>query len=318
MAILGTLLKQGIKLRKSIEQERKTPFQLQKKQLLQLLSSAKHTSVGQTYGFDEIIENIHAKSEDDKGFYELYKKQVPFFDYSKIYEQWWYRSREGEKDVAWKGSVDYFALSSGTSEASSKYIPVTRDMVKAIHRTSMRQILSLSNFGDVPSKIYGKGMLMLGGSTHLNHRGTYFEGDLSGITASQIPFWFQHFYKPGKKIAKNTDWSDKLHEITLNAHKWDIGFVVGVPAWIQIMMERVIDHYKLDTIHDIWPNLSVYTHGGVSFEPYKKGFEKLLARPITYIETYLASEGFIAFQTHPDRDMRLVLNNGIFHEFIPS
>ncbi|MEO1653685.1 MAG: GH3 auxin-responsive promoter family protein, partial [Bacteroidota bacterium] len=154
-------------------------------------------------------------------------------------------------------------------------------------------------------------------STHLNRRATYFEGDLSGITASQIPFWFQHYYKPGRKISRNRDWDEKLEEITQKAPKWDIGFIVGVPAWIQMMLERIIDQYELKHIHEIWPNLMVYTHGGVSFEPYRTGFEKLLGKPISYIETYLASEGFIAFQTHPHRDMRLVLNNGIFLEFVP-
>jgi GH3 auxin-responsive promoter len=317
MAIIGTLLKQGIKLRKSIEQDNKPPFKLQKKQLLHLLTTARHTDFGKTYKFDQIISEIHHSKKEDKNFYKVFRELIPLFDYNKIYNEWWNRARAGDRDVTWQGIVKYFALSSGTSESASKHIPITRDMLKAIHRTSIRQILCLSNFKDVPAKIYGKGMLMLGGSTHLNQKGTYFEGDLSGITASQIPFWFQHFYKPGRKIASNTDWNHKLDEITLNAHKWDIGFVVGVPAWIQIMMEKIIAHYKLNTIHDIWPNLDVYAHGGVSFEPYKKGFEKLLAHPITYIETYLASEGFIAFQTHPDRDMRLVLNNGIFLEFVP-
>ncbi len=316
MPILGRLLKQGIKLRNSIEQDRKSSFRLQKKQLHHLLWAARHTELGQAHDFEKILKSFQ-ENADEKEFYRQYQASVPLFDYNKIYEQWWHLAQEGRKNVAWPGSVDYFALSSGTSEAASKYIPVTRDMVKAIQKTSIRQILSLSNYKDLPGKLYGKGMLMLGGSTHLNRRGTYFEGDLSGITASQLPFWFQHFYKPGKKIAKTADWDSKLHEITLKAPKWDIGFVVGVPAWIQIMMERIIEHHQVETIHDIWPNLMVYTHGGVSFEPYKKGFEKLLARPITYIETYLASEGFIAFQSHPERDMRLVLNNGIFHEFVP-
>ncbi|GAB4399373.1 MAG: GH3 auxin-responsive promoter family protein [Microscillaceae bacterium] len=317
MPILGKLLKQGIKLRNSLEQERNPPYRLQRRQLLKHLLLCRNTHLGKSYGFDRIIEAFDQKDGQDRRFYALYQAQVPLFNYEKIYREWWHRAQEGEKDVAWRGVVDYFALSSGTSEAASKYIPVTKDMVRAIHRTSIRQILSLSNFKEVHSKIYGKGMLMLGGSTHLNRRGTYFEGDLSGITASQIPFWFQHFYKPGKKIAKTTDWDAKLHEITLKAPKWDIGFVVGVPAWIQIMMERIIDYHSLQNIHEIWPNLSVYTHGGVSFDPYRKSFEQLLGRPITYIETYLASEGFIAFQAYPDREMRLVLNNGIFFEFVP-
>jgi hypothetical protein len=133
-----------------------------------------------------------------------------------------------------------------------------------------------------------------------------------------VPFWFQPFYKPGKKIAKQKDWNKKLEEIVDKAPEWDMSMVVGVPAWIQMCVEMVIERYKLNNIHDMWPNLAFFGHGGVSFEPYKKGFEKLLGKPITYIETYLASEGFIAYQ---DRQyaagMKLVTNEHIFLEFVP-
>ncbi|HMT27745.1 MAG TPA: GH3 auxin-responsive promoter family protein, partial [Bacteroidia bacterium] len=182
---------------------------------------------------------------------------------------------------------------------------------------SIRQILSLAKY-DLPESLFEKGILMLGGSTHLHQKGSYFEGDLSGITTSNLPFWFQHFYKPGRKIAKESDWNAKLNEITDKAHEWDIGIIVGVPAWVQLLIDKVIAKYKLKTIHDIWPNLSIYVHGGVSFEPYRKSFESLLSRPLIYIETYLASEGFIAYQDDPgNRSMKLIINNGIFFEFIP-
>ncbi|MCS6822510.1 MAG: GH3 auxin-responsive promoter family protein [Microscillaceae bacterium] len=316
MAIIGKLLKQGIRLRKSIEQEKKKPFDLQKKLLLQLLTTAKQTEFGKYYKFEKLIRYF-GKTQPKEDFYKAFKETIPLFDYNKIFKEWWYKSLEGVPDVTWRGKTKYFALSSGTSEASSKHIPVTKDMIRAIQRTSIRQILSLSNYDNLPDSLFTSGMLMLGGSTHLNNKSTYFEGDLSGITASQIPFWFQHFYKPGKRIAKHTDWNTKLEEITLKAPKWNIGFIVGVPAWIQIMLERIIAHYNLKHIHEIWPNLLVYTHGGVSFEPYKKGFQKLLGKPLIYIETYLASEGFIAYQEYPNRNMRFVLNNGIFLEFVP-
>ena len=190
-------------------------------------------------------------------------------------------------------------------------------MLKAIQKSSIRQMISQGQY-DFPKEHYERGMLMLGGSTHLNYNGTYFEGDLSGITAKKIPFFFQHYYKPGDRIAKERNWEQKLEDITLKAKDWDIGIVVGVPAWVQILFEKIIDHYKVNTIHDIWPNLAAYVHGGVAIAPYKKGFEKLLAKPVTYIETYLASEGFIAYQ---DRQMakglRLVTNEHIFLEFVP-
>ncbi|MEX2566685.1 MAG: GH3 auxin-responsive promoter family protein, partial [Cyclobacteriaceae bacterium] len=126
------------------------------------------------------------------------------------------------------------------------------------------------------------------------------------------------FYKPGNKIAKNKNWGEKLEQIVDNAPNWDIGIIVGVPSWLQILLEKIIDRYGLKNIHELWPNLRIFVHGGVYFEPYKKGFEKLLEMPLIYIETYLASEGFLAFQAGPNRkSMRLVLNNGIFYEFLP-
>jgi hypothetical protein len=191
-------------------------------------------------------------------------------------------------------------------------------MVKAIQRTSLRQIISLGGYQGLPDDIFSKGILMLGGSTHLNQKGSYFEGDLSGITASKIPFWFQHFYKPGKKIAQETDWSAKLEEIVETAPQWDIGILVGVPAWCQLLLEKIIERYQLKNIHELWPNLTIYVHGGVSFEPYRKSFDSLVGKPLTCIETYLASEGFIAYQDEQDnRSMKLVTNNGLFFEFVP-
>jgi hypothetical protein len=184
--------------------------------------------------------------------------------------------------------------------------------------TMIKQLLSLRNYDPLPVKSLGKGWLMLGGSTDLQKGSAgYFAGDLSGITAKKVPFWFSPFYKPGKKIAKTKDWNEKLEIIVSEARNWDIGFVVGVPAWIQMCMEMIIERYQLNNIHEIWPNLAFFVHGGVSFEPYKKGFEKLLGKPLIYIETYLASEGFIAYQSRQNaKGMRLVTNEHIYHEFV--
>lgn len=297
-----------------LEQEYTEPFDLQKKELKELLIAANQTEFGKHYKFSDLLKSFRKGHKD---FYAAFKNQVPIHSYNKIYNEWWKLSLKGVKNVCWPGRVKYFALSSGTSESSSKHIPVTKDMTKAIQRTSIRQILSLSKY-DLPSDFFTTGVLMLGGSTHLNRVGNYFVGDLSGIQAAKIPFWFQHFYKPGKGIAETRDWDAKLDKITRNAKDWDIGIIVGVPAWLQILMERILEYYNVSNIHEIWPNLKVYVHGGVSLDPYRKGFEKLLGHPIYYIETYLASEGFIAFQAYPNRrSMRLVLNNGIFYEFVP-
>jgi hypothetical protein len=314
MAILSKLIKKGIRLRDSLEQEYASPMDLQKEQLKKLLLKAADTEIGQKYQFKSILGNLKGSTDD---FYASFSQVLPIYDYNSIREEFWYKLEEGKKNITWPGKVNYFALSSGTSGAASKFIPVTDEMIKAIRKTGVRQMLSLSQY-DLPTSLISKGILMLGGSTDLKFNGTYFSGDLSGITASKLPIWFQRFYKPGKKIARNRNWGNKLDQIVEKAPEWDIGIIVGVPAWLQLLLEKIIDRYQLKSIHDIWPNLRLFVHGGVSFEPYKLGFERLLGKPLIYLETYLASEGFLAFQALPNRkSMRLVLNNGIFYEFIP-
>jgi hypothetical protein len=286
------------------------PSRQQCRVLKKLLDKARFTEFGQYFRFDEILMNRHP----EKKFQEL----VPVYSYNSIYKEWWHKSLEGKPDICWPGKIKYYALSSGTSEASSKYIPITNDLLAGNRIVMIKQLLSLRNYQDIPVRSIGKGWLMIGGSTALQKNAGYYAGDLSGITAKRVPFWFQPFYNPGRKIARERDWNKKLEEIVEKAPEWDIGFIVGVPAWIQMCMEKIIERYELNTIHDIWPHLDFFVHGGVSFEPYKKGFEKLLSKPITYIETYLASEGFIAYQDRQyARGMRLVTNEHIFLEFVP-
>jgi len=314
-AILGKLLKGGIRLRESLEQDYSSPIDLQKAELRKLLISARNTEFGKHHYFETILNGF--KKQNNKSFYDYFKSNIPIFTYEKINEEWWSKSLDGRKNICWPEKIKYYALSSGTSGATSKFIPVSSQMMKSIQRTSIHQILTLSKY-DLPDEFYGKGILMVGGCTDLKYNGKYFVGDLSGITAKQLPAWFEYFYKPGKKISETPNWEDKLDEMVEKAKDWDIGIIGGVPAWIQILIEKIIIHYQLNNIHDIWPNLHVFVHGGVSFEPYKKGFEKLLGRRLIYMETYLASEGFIAFQATPNApSMRMVLNNGIFYEFIP-
>ena len=278
--------------------------------LKKLLRKARFTEFGQQYKFDEILMSKHPG--------KAFQRNVPVFDYNKIYREWWHKSLENKPDICWPGKIKYYALSSGTSEAASKYIPVTNDLLRGNKLVMIKQLFTLRNFHDLPVKSIGKGWLTIGGSTDLQKQKGYYAGDLSGITQKKAPIWFQPFYKPGKKIARTRDWDKKIDEIVEKAPQWDIGFIVGVPAWIQLCMEKIIQRYNLNTIHDLWPNLSFFVHGGVSFEPYKKGFEKLLARPLIYIETYLASEGFIAYQERQNvRSMKLVTSVHIYHEFIP-
>lgn len=310
--VVGSIIKKGIELRAKfpLRRDKKNSIKAQKKVLKMLLQKAKNTAFGEYYNFQKILQNDNIINE--------FKRIIPIFEYTKIHNLWLYRALSGEQYVSWPGRVKYFALSSGTSEASSKYIPVTADMLRAIKRTSIRQLMTLSYY-DLPREFFEKGILMLGGSTHLNYNGTYYEGDLSGITARNLPFWFMHHYKPGKRISRERDWTTKLNEIIDRAPSWDIGAIVGVPAWLQILLQKIIERYKLKNIHELWPNLLVFCHGGVSFTPYQKSFEKLLGKPLIYIETYLASEGFIAYQNRPETKgmMQMVVDNGLFYEFVP-
>ncbi|GMV77569.1 MAG: hypothetical protein AMXMBFR79_07040 [Chitinophagaceae bacterium] len=308
MAIIDINLPKSIA--KALRLPENNPRRQQLKVLKKLLRKARFTQFGQQFRFDEILMSKHA----GKKFQEF----VPVYNYNSIYKEWWHKTLESKPDICWPGKIKYFALSSGTSEAASKYIPITNDLLKGNKVVMIKQLLSLRSYENIAVKSIGKGWLTLGGSTELQKNSGYYAGDLSGITQKKAPFWFQPFYKPGKKIAKEKDWQIKLDEIVKKAPEWDIGFIVGVPAWIQMLMEMIIEHYKLNTIHDMWPNLAFFVHGGVSFEPYKKGFEKLLGKPITYIETYLSSEGFIAYQARQNyKGMRLVTNEHIFLEFVP-
>ena len=288
----------------------RSPRRSQMRVLKKLLRRARYTEFGQKFSFEQILTSKHVG--------KVFQQKVPAYNYNKIYKEWWHKTLEGQVDICWPGKIKFFALSSGTSEAASKYIPVTNDLLKGNKVIMIKQLISLFNYKDVPLTSLGRGWLTLGGSTDLQKGPGYYAGDLSGITAKKAPFWFQPFYKPGKKIAKEKDWNKKLNEIVEKAPNWDIGFIVGVPAWIQMCIEMVIERYQLNNIHEIWPNLSFFVHGGVSFEPYKLGFEKLLGQPIQYIETYLASEGFLAWQDKQNaKGMKLSFNQHIFFEFVP-
>ncbi|GAC1416641.1 MAG: GH3 auxin-responsive promoter family protein [Flavisolibacter sp.] len=287
------------------------PRRQQIRVLKKLLRIARFTEFGQQYHFDDILLSRHVGKD--------YQDKVPIHDYNGIYQKWWKKTLDGVPDVTWPGKIKYYALSSGTSEATSKYIPVTKEMLRSNRINYLRQILSLFNYEHLPRNAVTKGFLMLGGATDLQKDNAgWYAGDLSGILAKNRPFWFQTFYKPGGRIAKIKDWNEKLHEIIEKAPEWDIGYIVGVPAWCQMCMEMVIEHYKVHTIHDIWPNLGFFVHGGVAFEPYKKGFEKLLSKPIVYIENYLSSEGFIGYKARENaQGIKLILDNNIFMEFVP-
>ena len=308
MNIIGNFIKGIINVTDKITGE-DNPIENQKAVLQNLLETAKDTSFGKAYAFEDILESNNPQ--------QAFRNAVPYFDYNQINDAWWHKLHEGQTDVTWPGSPDYFALSSGTTGKTSKRIPVTDAMIDAIRQAGIKQVLAISNF-DLPADFFETGILMLGSSTDLVENDDHLEGEISGISASNIPSWFSGYYKPGKEIAQIDDWDERVAKIAEKAADWDIGALSGIPSWIELMLKEVIKKHNLNNIHEIWPNLQVYTSGGVAFGPYEKSFNALMGKPVTVIDTYLASEGFIAFQARPETDaMKLVTDNGIYFEFVP-
>jgi hypothetical protein len=309
MAILGNIIKSALELTDKVVPE-SSPVEEQQEVLQQLLKKAKNTAFGKYYNFASLL--------NEKKISEAFAATVPYHDYNQIFEEWWQRQLEGGEDITWPGKPNYYALSSGTTGDSAKRIPVTDDMLDAIRKTGVAQVLALSNF-DLPPDFFEKEVMMLGSSTDLGHNGDHLEGEISGISASNIPSWFRGYYRPGPDISALEDWDERVEQIAKNAKDWDIGALSGIPSWNELMLKKIIEYHNLNHIHEIWPSLSVFTSGGVAFEPYRKSFEALLGHPITIIDTYLTSEGFIAFQSRPNEHMAMKLStsNGIYYEFVP-
>lgn len=309
MYLLGYFIKTGIRLGATKPEPRVSPLTQQKKTLRHLLTTAADTAFGRHYDFKGIL----ASPDPVRAFQE----KVPLHDYDRIYDQWWSRARQDETDICWPGQIPWFALSSGTSNAASKFIPVTTDIIRSMKKISRRLFCDMAHF-DLPADLFTKQMLMVGSCTNLTSEGRHWVGDMSGIIGLNRPFWLKKYYKPGRHITTMPEWDDRIEKIAEEAPQWDIGFAVGNVAWVQMIFERIIEKHGLQHIHDIWPNFTLLVHGGIFFEPYRQTFEQLLGRPVHYVDSYMASEGFIAYQTGPDsRMLHLVTDAGIFYEFVP-
>jgi hypothetical protein len=310
MPILGRIIKRALKANETFIPSFLTSQQIQEKTLRRLLQEAAHTSFGQYYNFKEILRSDN--------LIETYKSKVPIHDYNKIHDEWWHLQLKGHHNVTWPSKVKYYGLSSGTSGAPSKYIPESDEMLKSMRRAGLKMFFSLAKYNGLKDSIYFKDYLMIGGSGTLTKNGEYKSGDLSGINANLMPLWLKDKYRPGLKTAKLKDWKQRVDYIAENAKDWDIVVASGLPSWVQLTIEHVVAYHKVESIHEIWPNLQIFVSGGIALDPYKKSMEKLFSKPVIYMDTYLASEGFIAFQARPEtHSMALVLNNGIFFEFIP-
>ncbi len=310
MSIIGSLIRQGTRLGAIAGRPRLTPAEQQQIQLFELLHKARNTAFGRYYGFQEALYAPNTM--------QAFRRQVPATDYQGMYDRWWSQAHLNDlPNICWPGQIPYFALSSGTSQSSTKYLPITEDLLHGMKRGSRRLFFDMSRFG-IPNSQYTKQMLMVGSCTRPAREGQHWTGDLSGIIGLNRPLWMERYYRPGRDITNLPDWSDRIERIAAEAPGWNIGFAVSNPMWLQLILERIIEQHGLEHIHQIWPDFSIFVHGGVFFEPYRASFEQLLGRPMQYVNSYMASEGFFAYQNQPgERSMQLLTDCGVYYEFIP-
>lgn len=309
MKIIGRLLKKTAEIGFKRNHNKGLSFNYQLKSLHYLINKAKKTNFGKNHRFTELLEN--------QDLIASFQQEVPMVEYDEFYQTWLHRSIDGLKDNTWPGKIKYYALSSGTTGSPSKRIPVTKETISSFQKTSMKQIMTLHQFG-LPVEFFQKSILVVGGSTQLVAIENHVEGDLSGILKKHTSWIASPFTQPSNQVADIRDWNKKLDKMVEQAPNWDIGIVAGVPSWCIMLMERIVEHYKLKSIHDIWPNFHVYVHGGVFIQPYLKRLERISGQKINLLDTYLASEGYFAYQNIPNStSMKLLLNNSIFYEFVP-
>ena len=280
---------------------------MQRETFFKLLDEAKDTWIGKEYGFSEIQSFSEFQEKVPVRNYEAYKPLIS-------------RVMEGEQNLFWPSEIKWFAKSSGTTSDKSKFIPVSWECLEDCHYRGGKDILTIYSQNYPDNKLFsGKG-LTLGGSHQVNsYSNQSYYGDLSAIIIENLPFWADFIRTPGKDVALMDEWEEKLEEITKQTLRDNVTSLAGVPSWNLVLIKHVLDYTGKKNLLEVWPNLELFTHGGVSFTPYREQFRKLIpSDQMHYLEVYNASEGHFALQDEPDKDdMLLMLDYGIFFEFIP-
>ncbi|MFM7428481.1 MAG: GH3 auxin-responsive promoter family protein, partial [Flammeovirgaceae bacterium] len=287
----------------------KYPHDVQDEVLKKLLTSGRYSEFGQKYAFDDLLN------------YEDYKKRVPIHTYEQLFP-YIERLLRGEQNILWPNEVKWFAKSSGTTNARSKFIPVTKDALEESHFKGGKDLLSIfiNNYPD--TKIFsGKG-LAIGGSYRVNefdptNSSNY--GDVSAVIMQNLPPWAEFIRTPSLEVALMDKWEEKIEKLAKETTKVDVTQIAGVPTWTVLLLQYIMEREKKNSVLEVWPNLEVFFHGAVSFAPYKKLFKTLIpSGQMKYWETFNASEGFFGIQAEKDsEDLLLMLDYGVFYEFIP-
>lgn len=281
------------------------PMETQNGLLFSQLFQAENTEYGKKYGFNSITN------------YENFKSKVPIVTYEE-FEPYIEKARQGNKDVIWKGVIKQFAKSSGTTNAKSKFIPISDDTLSDCHFKAGKDLVAIYANNHPNNQLFAHKNLRLGGSAERYAEFNTKFGDLSAILIENLPFWVEITTTPSRKVSLMTEWESKLKAIVEEVKNEQVGSLTGVPSWMMVLLQRVLHETGKKTISEIWPNLEVFFHGGISFTPYRENYHQTIGKKINYYEIYNASEGFFGIQDQKDSDeMLLMLDYGIFYEFIP-
>ena len=284
----------------------KYPNEVQEELLMNLLRGAQGTEIGKKYDFEGINS------------YKNFTEKVPVSSYEEL-EPLIERTRKGEQSVFWNTPIKWFAKSSGTTNAKSKFIPVSAEALENCHYKGSKDLLCLYLNNNPDSEMFIGKSLRLGGSSQIHESATSSSGDLSAILIENMPLWAEFSSTPSHKTSLLSDWEIKLPAIIKETISENVTSFAGVPSWILVLLNRVLNETENKNLFDLWPNLEVYFHGGVNFEPYREQYQNILPRKdFKYYEIYNASEGFFAIQDlNYSNDLLLMLDYGIFYEFIP-
>ena len=292
-----------------LDSVRTHPVEMQRSLFGRLIANGKMTQFGAEHGLKD-VRNL-----------KEFRRQVPIRTYDEI-KPWIDRAREGEPGVLWPGETRWFAKSSGTSSDRSKFIPVTESALNACHYKGGKDLLALFCDQRPDAQLYDGKHLILGGSSALHPDGSGgYTGDLSAIIVRNLPFWVESRRTPSRDIALMENWKEKVDAMARSTMKEDVRILAGIPSWMLVIARRVLELSGAATLSEVWPNLQLFMHGGVSFIPYQTEFESLVGAtryPFDFLETYNASEGFFALQDRlEEEDLLLMLDYGIYFEFLP-
>lgn len=284
----------------------KYPNEVQEELLLNLIRTCENTVLGRQYDFAGIRK------------YETFAERVPISTYEDL-EPVIEQTRKGMQNIFWHSNIKWFAKSSGTTNAKSKFIPVSSEALENCHYKASKDLLSLYLHNNPDSQLFVGKSLRLGGSKELYEDNNTFFGDLSAILIDNMPIWAEFSSTPSNRVSLMGDWETKLDAIIKETIQEDVTSLAGVPSWMMVLLNRILEETGKKHIHEVWPHAEVYFHGGVSFDPYRDQYEKLFPKSdFNYYEIYNASEGFFAIQDQNySNELLLMLDYGIFYEFIP-